>query len=202
MTLNEKYYFRGRKKSNNIKLYIILAIFFAFSITFARYSTMYNITPQVAIAQWHIEINDELLTSDNKILNTPLKLYKLSGEEYETIRTGDKGYIEIVIDPTGTEVSLYYTIELSFIKNNPDLKSNMNFTEYSLNGESDTHTIENNVISALASEQKMSLINGEPMHSVVHAYKIYWEWDGEDLEVNANDSMVNAHITVNQYIDG
>lgn len=195
MTLNEKYRYLSRRSNPKLILYLIIAIFFIIATTLAKYTNAYRGEVNIQVAKWNIAVNGETLSNNKSTLDDDIELIPdVSGDGI--IRTGDTGYIEIEIDPTGTEVSVEYSIELSFVKNNASMTSSIQFTGYSLNGDNTTHAISNNTISeTIDIDEKTQLGSTEK-----RKYKIYWRCTDPDLDLNTKSCAVRAGITVQQHI--
>lgn len=195
MTLNEKYRYLSRRSNPKLILYLIIAIFFAIATTLAKYTNAYGGEVNIQVAKWNIAVNGEPLSNNKSTLDDDIELIPdVSGDGI--IRNGDTGYIEIEIDPTGTEVSIEYSMELSFIKNNASMTSNIQFTGYSLNGENTTHSITNNTISETIN------LDGKSQLGITEKrkYKIYWVCTDPDLNLNTKNCTVRANIIVQQLI--
>lgn len=105
------------------------------------------------------------------------------------IRNGDTGYFDILINPTGTEVSVDYEINLSFLKSN-ELSTDMKFTKYSFNSGTEKTEIEDNTINGT-----INLSNLAPV-----TCRVYWEWTGNVFVNNSEDYEINANVKVKQKI--
>ena len=201
MTLYEKYRYNSRRKNSNLKLYLFLAVLFILSTTLARYANVSNFGISTQIAKWSIKINGEQLTSDKDTLDTKIQLNIDNQLNDGIIRNGDTGYFEIEIDPRGTEVTIDYAIDLSFIKKPSEVRTDMLFTHYSLNDEQEKHVLTNNKIDG-TTQDKIIYLNDMPYLGdlQVRKYKIYWKWEGTDLNLKEEDCIVNAKVTVRQVI--
>ena len=194
MTLEEKYRYLSRRSNPKLIWYVIIAVFLILETTLARYTNVYNSQTGTQVAKWNIKINNTNITNQTDTINLIIK--DENGDVADIIRSGDTGYVEIEIDPSGTEVSIEYSIGLSFIKGNLSMNSSIQFTEYSLNDESSRHAITNNTISGTVNlDGKSQLTNLEKRQ-----YKIYWTCADPDLTLNTKSCTVNAEVIVQQKI--
>lgn len=191
MTLDEKYRYRCNKSRINISVYIVIAMLSFFAVTTARYTKASSGSSVINVAKWNIEING--FSNQNQI---EIPITKEGNSLDDIIRNGDTGYFDIVIDPDETEVSVEYSINVSFVKESSLLSSYIEFESYSLNNGS---KIDLNGSTAINGEINL---NGKSCldSSDVKTYRIYWRWIGDDLVNNPDESSINANVQVKQKI--
>lgn len=201
MTLDEKYRYRSQKNRKNLSIYVIIALFFTITATTARYANEVATNEKLEIAKWNITINGETISPNKTTLDTNMPIIIESGSADNIIRNGDTGYFEIEVNPTGTEVSVEYIINLSFVKQPSTILSNMKFEYYSLNDESQKHTLQNNTIDGTASNKRI-VLNGKSSLDATDKikYKVYWKWEGKDLNVNPGTCSIKANVQVRQVV--
>ena len=115
MKLKEHYRCHNKLIILGIVLVIVFSSF-AFN-TFSKYVSQSSGNVQVQIAKWQIEVNGELLNSSTTSLSTTAPLYNAADDISTTIDAGDVCYMDIAIDPTGTEVAIEYTISFDLADN-------------------------------------------------------------------------------------
>ena len=148
------------------------------------------------IGRWDIYVNDD---SINEITEFSVSNIHVSGDnnvKADYFAPGTTGYFDIVIDPDETEVSVEYSINVSFVKESSLLSSYIEFESYSLNNGS---KIDLNGSTAINGEINL---NGKSCldSSDVKTYRIYWRWIGDDLVNNPDESSINANVQVKQKI--
>lgn len=121
MSLHERYNAHNEKSGKQrmvIAVVCLLAVsFFFFCYSFARYAADWNGGLNTAIAQWKIKVNGVALTASSEAGGFPVELIPypdtdIIPEHPDKIKAGQKGYFDIVIDPTGTEVSFSYSVSV------------------------------------------------------------------------------------------
>ena len=190
MTLDEKYLYRSRKSRTNLILYVVIAIFFIITVTIARYESNSTVNSKIQIAKWNISINGEKISTNQSIISTQMPITKDTLPTNDVIRNGDTGYFDIEINPTGTEVSIDYEINLSFINLPSTNSSHMKFEYYSLDGGTTKSVLSNNTITGTANLNNLNTIT----------YRIYWKWTGNVSINNSSDYAINANVIVRQKI--
>ena len=179
--------------------YLVLALMLIFSVTYSRYTNVYDSESVLTPAKWEIKVNGQAITDTISSISDGIVLVKDGGSSDEIIRAGDTGYFEIEIDPRGTEVSIDYNLSFEVVKVPTNMSSNFLFTGYSLNDEDERHALVDNEIGG---DNVVSLNGMSHLGDLeIRRYKIYWKWTGSDLVNNPGDSYINANITIRQYID-
>ena len=113
MNLKERYKSSGKKrKFKFFVFYLLLATFLIFYSTYSRYTTIEEGQPKAYIANWKVKINNEDITNKQTLSNM-ITLVPDTSRETTTdnkLAPGKTGFFDIIIDPTGTEVAIEYTI--------------------------------------------------------------------------------------------
>ena len=187
-----RYKTKGRKNKTKICLFIILAIVVLINIiggTNAKYNGNSSGTGTVQVAKWNININGENILANQNTISDELEINIDTSPMDGIIRNGDTGYFDILINPTGTEVSVDYEINLSFLQSN-ELSTDMKFTEYSFNSGAEKTEIEDNTINGT-----INLSNLAPV-----TCRVYWKWNGNVSINNSEEYEINANVKVKQKI--
>ena len=126
MTLKEHYRFKRRKSLKlYIKMFILIAIIIAIIPTFSKYTNMLSVNSLIPIAKWSIKINDVPVTSTSA---GSISLLNVEDDSTQ-IDSGDTCYFEITIDPSTTEVSVSYDIEVD-LENDSNLPTGTIIEKY------------------------------------------------------------------------
>ena len=201
MTLKEHYKFHTRK---SIKPYFKLIILFFIAITvshtFGRYT--YTTTNQgtVAVAKWNVKINGEEIT-DGVAGNISL----LNAEDNTTnIDSGDECYFDVTINPTATEVAVFYSISVDLDESNlPDGTKIVRYEKYTNIGENEELSNTENVNEKTVSISENITLNATQSaldDTSVRRYRIYCKIPFP-IDIEKNDEYtLTPHITVKQLV--
>lgn len=200
MTLKEKYTIKNKKRIKQfIFLYSILVIFFVIYSTFAKYENRSEGYTKIAVANWNISLNGKLLTNNNATLVDSIKLIPTTGidnigtnsdgNNSIKIKPGQAGYFDIEIDPTDTEVSLWYRITLDL--SNSNLPEGLSISSYSLNMGNTTIALpdDNTVSNEILLDGKDKLTNDD-----MQVIRYYWSWDEGDEGDAAYTIVINVEL--------
>ncbi len=178
---------KKRKLRSWVKVFFVffcISLFFAFfGKAFSRYyDSLVNIS-DLSLAPWVISINEQKITSAeeaNIIVEPIITEVTTNTKTYNNkIVPGCKGYFDVVIDPTGTGVSVDYIIDF-----NPEkLPGGMIYTKYETLNENKSVI---NTYDTLPSNSKLtgtlSLVDGNLLDSKdILRYRIYWDYRDDDL---------------------
>lgn len=182
-----------KRKNNIIFLFFFLIISIAIikliDQTRAKYNSLASGSGIVQIANWNININGENILTNQSTISNDLNLIIDNLPSDGIIRNGDTGYFDIVINPTGTEVSADYEIDLSFSKSNSN-STDMKFTHYSFDNGTNKTELQNNTITGTFSLNDLNPVT----------CRVYWEWTGNVSVNNSSDCEINANVKVIQKI--
>lgn len=176
------------KINRRVKIFIaLLSLLYLITLvqdTYAKYTTSASAKTNITISRWNVLVNDQDIKNNSNFTNT----IKPTFEENDNIASGviaptSKGYFDIIIDGTKTDVSFKYTINLAL--SNLNTVTDLKLTNYSINNDSTLYQIENNNISN-------SILYNDTDKTI--KYRIYVEWiDGENETMN-NEADTEASI--------
>lgn len=138
--------------------------------TLAKYATEVTGDGSATVAAWSFKANEQSKTFTVNLADTSVKEDKLASG---MIAPGTQGSFDIVIDATGSDVALKYTIEFSAVTNKPD---NLKF--YSDGGF-------NNVLADLQAAGVSDSIAANDA-TKKRTKTVYWKWDYQSTG-NADD---------------
>ena len=176
------------KINRRVKIFIaLLSLLYLITLvqdTYAKYTSSANANTNITISRWNILVNDQDIKNNSNFTNT----IKPTFEENENIASGviaptSKGYFDIIIDGTKTDVSFQYNINLALSSLNT--VSDLKLTNYKVNDDDTLHQIENNVIS------NQVLYNSD---NKIIKYRIFVEWIDGDAETMNNEADTEATI--------
>lgn len=176
------------KINRRVKIFIaLLSLLYLITLvqdTYAKYTSNANANTNITISRWNILVNDQDIKNNSNFTNT----IKPTFEENENIASGviaptSKGYFDIIIDGTKTDVSFQYNINLAL--SNLNTVSDLKLTNYKVNDDDTLHQIENNVIS------NQVLYNSD---NKIIKYRIFVEWIDGETETMNNEADTEATI--------
>lgn len=188
MNLNDKYRIHNKRKSNKLLwIYLLIVLIFIFSCSLAKYISDSKIVFKANVAKWNIKVNGvEITQSTTKIKNEMNLIATENLSDDGLIKQGQKGYIDIQIDPKYTEVSLRYKL----IVDMSGLPQGIKLTEYSLNDYNKKLEMpEDNIFEGEI------LLGGKDSLDVsdVKNYRLYWEWNEDNSDL-INDNILSNDI--------
>ena len=98
------------------RLIIILFVFVLFitiyeiSLSFSLFESAKDIVINNDIGRWQIKVNNDLINNKTTFEVTNVKVSNDENVRVDHFAPGTEGYFDIVIDPTDTDVSIYYEI--------------------------------------------------------------------------------------------
>lgn len=176
------------KINHRIKIFIaLLSLLYLITLvqdTYAKYTSSANANTNITISRWNILVNNQDIKNNSNFTNTIKPVF----EDNENIATGviaptSKGYFDIIIDGTKTDVSFQYNINLALSSLNT--VSDLKLTNYKVNDDDTLHQIENNVIS------NQVLYDSD---NKIIKYRIFVEWIDGDAETMNNEADTEAAI--------
>lgn len=184
------------KNFRNILIFSIVIICFMIYVSFYTYSLFESVVSNSVdsdIAKWNIKVNNSMITSGNTIDNTFNigGINWLSGGHVKEGKAapGSIGSFTIEVDPTDTQVSFTYQIEIDTSSLNNDYFIIQSVSE---RNNSEFYRIGENTYVGVA---KLSDINlGKKYYIDVNI-----EWVNNDLN-NANDYEIGKNATEGVYI--
>ena len=180
-----------KTKRYNFIYVVIIAMLIMAPVTFSRYTNGATANLKTSIAKWKISINDEPIT-ENTTLNNKIELV-YDNQENGIILPGETGHFDMVLDPTGTEVSVQYTINIDL----SNMPNDIILTGYKLNSGEMKSVPSDKTLSGeirLTNQQKLD-------DSSKKVYRVYWKWTGSSSTVASENYFVNANVKISQIID-
>ena len=172
----------------------------------AKYATNVNGSSTAYVAKWIIKVNDIDLTHEEKTMSNLVTLVPDNRDNVAAgkLAPGYGGYFDVVIDPTGTEVSFKYTLTIDTSK----LPTDIVLTGYNLGTDgtkNDAEEITANTITREIRLPENSAFTNEHIETV----RVYWMWN--DIRTNdavhtsaatsGNEFSVGVNINVTQIIE-
>ena len=193
MSKGKRYKKRAKKRYINFFLfYIIVAMITFIGYTFSGYTQVVDSEGSpILVAQFNVKVNDIVVGEGNKF---ELQLSPSKNTLVNKISPDHEGYFEIVIDPTGTEVSLEY--EFKFHLEN--LYKDIHLTTFTVNDGDPIKITDNDV------KGDILLPNSETgfSESEKTTIKVNWEWNGEDIvNPEITDKDISVISTIRQKIN-
>ena len=193
MNLKERYKSSGKKrKFKFFVFYLLLATFLIFYSTYSRYTTIEEGQPKAYIANWKVKINNEDITNKQTLSNM-ITLVPDTSRETTTdnkLAPGKTGFFDIIIDPTGTEVAIEYTINFDIT----NLPTGIILTNYEIieDGISTnfTNTSIFGIINLTETEQALNENNKKTI-------RVYWEWQKDTTEIPTEEDIYDISVTIN-----
>ena len=173
-----------------ITLLVIRLALISVSGTYAKYTTGATGSSTTYVAKWNVKVNEIDLSSQKTTVADLITLVPDSSENVAAgkFAPGHGGHFDVVIDPTGTEVSFKYNLTIDVSK----LPTDIELIGYSLgtNGTKDDATeITDNTISREVRLPTDSSFTEEQIETI----RVYWMW---------NDDRNNDVIHTNHATDG
>ena len=199
MNLNERYKARHAKRIKRfLSFYSFLALFLFSYNTLARYMTVSTNTITTDVAKWTIQINNIEIINNTQEISNVINLVP-SSETKTTenkLAPGQSGYFDIIINPTGTEVAVEYTITI----NATNIPTGITFKEYELNNSGTMQTVVDNTITGQINlnDNLESMTATESQN-----LRIYWEWtetEDDSLPTGTENYYITATINIKQKI--
>ena len=196
--MSGKRYKQKQKKNfmNFLIFYTIICIFFIASYTLSRYVNTTTGSAGIGIAKFKVNVND-ISVVENKPFE--LKFSEASTFVSKKVAPNSSGYFEIIVDPTGTEVSLEYEFQFNLDDLDEDFKLlyftiNDTATHYNI---TDGNTVKNDLL--LPNNEKGF---GEDDKTKI---KVYWSWDKQSDTYNPDitdldNKNIGVFATVRQKI--
>ena len=185
------------KKLLTILLLIMLIIsFFQITSMYALYKEQLQSEYSTLLGVWSIKVNETDISSggQNLVFNiSDDQLQYVSSDYVQTgkIAPGSQAYVDLVIDPTNTDVSIVYTIDVGQVSVGSNNTSNANIklisasNYFKINARDETEAPVTNETDYTEGNSYTSVI---PVSKITQGYKdyvrLYFEW----VNVEANNS--------------
>ena len=195
----DKIYELKQKRYKNFFLFYIIVVILIFSnYTFSKYTFLATSdSPTISIAQFNVKVNEQMLgenTEFNVTLNPSLSSSTVNTYNNK-IAPNTERKIDIIIDPTETEVSLEY--ELQFFIDN----TNINVTKYSVDdGKTFLTDVENNIVKGeiLIKDKTRAFEESEKVKVSVY---LKWEDSTDIYNPTFTDKDISVTCVVRQKIN-
>lgn len=107
-----------------LSVFSLLCTVLIISETYGLFETNTNGRVEFPIAKWKIVVNEEELSNEKQITLTDFTFKENPHTEDGFFAPGSEAYYDFVIDASGSEVSVAYTIQIdaSSLKNHPNIK--------------------------------------------------------------------------------
>ena len=186
------------KKSVKL-IIVILSFIIIFSFGKKTYSSLYyktNGNTDIAIAKFKIKVNNQDIKENNQIDISNI-VFDNAHANSNTVAPGSSGVLDLLIDPSESEVSVKYTI--SVIDHNTDSNKILTVEKVTIN-DIET-TINNNQITGIFSLNEIK-------NSVKKDIKIYVKWvNNEDNNIidskigqgEINSDFLSVKLNAEQY---
>jgi len=204
MTLKEHYKFHSRQSMKPYtKLFILIIFVITIFHTLGRYTSNATLSSIIQIASWSISINEQIITSHTNSITQTINLVNVSNES-NYIEAGDECYFDITIDPTGTDVSLTYSITIDLTSGTNPLPSGTVIEKYDIyTGSELILTSSNNTVGTASTTISggCSLNNGQALSSEsIKKYRIYCLVPNEASITQNQMFKVNPVMSIQQEI--
>ncbi len=190
-----------KKKRTLIVLVALLLVVGISSYTYAKYTGSSNGTGTTTAATFAVKVNDKDLGDAVDFTVTPSHT---SGSTYvadDKVAPGFGGYFDVVIDPTGSEVALNYTISDLKLSDGTNTLTNVSLDKYEVianggqaKGYDTAKTVNNSIVS-----DSIMLTNGQALtENNKITVRVYFTWEGyvDDDTDKTDTSLAGKVITV------
>ena len=191
--MGAKRYKEKQKKNikNFIIFYICISILFIASYTLSRYVNTTTGSPEIGIAKFDVTVNNMSVTE-----NEPFELNFSDTSKFvsKKIAPSSLGYFEIIINPTGTEVSLEYEFNFKL----DELNKKFKLAYFTIDDSKEQNKILDNTIV----KGDLLLPNTQAFTKETNI-KVYWTWDEEihNPDINSLDNKnIGVSATIKQKI--
>lgn len=190
------------KKLLTILLLIMLIIsFFQITSMYALYKEQLQSEYSTLLGVWSIKINETDITSggQNVVFNISDDQLEFVASDYVqegNIAPGSQAYVDLVIDPTNTDVSIVYTIDVGQVAVGSNNTSNANIklisasNYFKINPSDATEAPVTNETDYTSENSYTSVI---PVSKITQGYKdyvrLYFEWVNVEAN-NTTDSVL------------
>jgi len=199
--------------NKKIKLIIFILILVLLVVilrsTFSKYANEATAVINEEVGKWVIKLNDTDITTETA--STDFNMDKVYWDwdsfphvKYPNVAPGMKGYFDLVIDPTDTDVSMKYTVEIDDSNVSiPDV--NIKITDIQeINGKELTITSNPDGPEIVERIKKLAEIQSENENERLDTIRIFVEWENNednnetDSEIGkVSDNVISIPIKVN-----
>lgn len=184
--------------NKKIKLIIFILILILLVVilrsTFSKYVNTATAVINEDVGKWVIKLNNTDITTE--AVSTKFNMDQVYWDwensphvKYPNVAPGMKGYFDIVIDPTDTDVSIEYTIEIDdSLVSSPDI--NLKITDIQeINGKEVVVNPNPNGPEVVDRIKKLAEIQSENENERLDTIRIFIEWENNE-DNNETDSEI------------
>ena len=198
------------KKLLTILVLIMLIIsFFQITSMYALYREQLQDEYSTLLGLWTIKVNESDVTAGGQTATFTISDDQLEYVESEYVQEGNiapgsQAYVDLVIDPTNTDVSIVYTIDIGEVAVGSNNVSNANIelvsasNYFKLDAEDETETPVTNTTENMDGNSYTSVI---PIGKITQGYKnfvrLYFEW----VNVEANNETDSELASSEQVVE-
>ena len=192
-------------------LFLIMLIISFFQITsmYALYREQLQDEYSTLLGLWTIKVNESDVTAGGQTATFTISDDQLEYVESEYVQEGNiapgsQAYVDLVIDPTNTDVSIVYTIDIGEVAVGSNNVSNANIelvsasNYFKLDAEDETETPVTNTTENMDGNSYTSVI---PIGKITQGYKnfvrLYFEW----VNVEANNETDSELASSEQVVE-
>lgn len=199
------------KKLLTILFLIMLTIsFFQITNMYALYREQLQSQYSSLLGLWTIKVNDSNITAGGQnatfeISDTQLKYVESEYVQEGNIAPGSQAYVDLVIDPANTDVSIIYTIDIGEVAVGSNTTSNANIkfisgsNYFKIDAQDEDEDPVTNDTDFVEGNSYTSVI---PVNKITQGYKnfvrLYFEW----VNVEANNVTDSELASSEQIVEG
>lgn len=192
-----------------IFILILILLVVILNSTFSKYANKATAEINEDVGKWIIKINETDITTDaaSTRFNIDNFLWDWDSSphvKYPNVAPGMKGYFDLVIDPTDTDVSIQYTIEVDdTLVSSPDV--NLKITDMQeINGKDLEITEDPNGPEVITRIKKLAEIQSNNETERLDTIRIFVEWVNDETNNDTDseigkitDNIIQIPVTVN-----
>jgi len=184
----------NKKTKFVIFILILILLVLILRSTFSKYTNTATAVINEDVGKWVIKLNDTDITTEET--STKFDMDKVYWDwdnsphvKYPNVAPGMKGYFDLVIDPTDTDVSIDYTIEVDDTNiSMPDV--NIKITDIQeINGKDLTITSDPDGPEVVERIKKLAEIQSTNENERLDTIRIFVEWENNEAN-NEKDSEI------------
>lgn len=186
----------SKKKKTLILIVILVILVLILRATYSKYTNEASAMVKERIGQWVIKINDQDITEDIKefvISDFTWDWANAPHVKEPKVAPGMTGNFNLKIDPTGSDVSIKYTITIDEAALRKIADIDLEITGVTLNGEKQILSKDENGNIVIEEIKKLEQIKSENEADRIDNLNIEVTWQNDDTEEkNKKDSIVGS----------
>ena len=181
----------SKKKKVLVLILICFILFLILRYAYSKYINQIDISKDVNVAKWNIKINDQDITEDvHDFIISDFTWDEEAHVKKPKVAPGMKGYFTLKLDPTGTDVSVKYTIKIDETKLREISNIDLKITGIEENGVKQELNFDEEGNIIIEKIKKLEQIKSET--DAIDTIRIEVSWENLDTdEGNKNDSEVS-----------